>query len=56
MKGTFSITESSSPVFLKLFSSIANFSFSTRRFSPPSLIKQTKVSKFERILFKESIK
>jgi len=34
-------------VFLKLFYSIAPFSFSTRRFCSPSLIKQAQGSKFK---------
>jgi len=43
------------PVFLKLFYSIATFSLSTRRFRPPSLMKQTQGSKFKEFYLKKAL-
>jgi len=40
-------------VLLKLFHYIAPFSHSTRRFHPPSLIKQTEGSKFKELYLKK---
>ena len=45
--GAMCIIHQSISVFLKLFSSIAPFSLSARRFRPPSLIKQTQGSRFK---------
>ena len=39
-------------VFLKHFYSIAPFSLSTRRFGPPSLLKQTQGSRFKEFYLK----
>jgi len=43
------------PVFLKLFYSIATFSLSTRRFRPPSLMKQTQGKKFKEFYLKKAL-
>ena len=50
---TVAIPPESIPVFLKLFYPIAPFLLSTRRFRPPSLIKQTQGSNFEEFYLKK---